>query len=381
MQVTPEGCINTGEAELALFTGADSKPMTSRQRAFLDGWIPVVNDTWQDGDIRYEWQAFGVDLDGFGPKNTLIFVRLVATNTGAGKAVAHVAAGCRVSGGSRRERPGKFNPAWTHEIRDDALWRDGRLMCVYARPDSWEAVNGTPYAGKFTGDALGMTARTEAGVARYARTLAPGESASFTFRMPHHTTAAASYLAAMKAADFDACLAKTVAFWKDTLMRRSVIHTPGEPLFERAHRATATHVLLATRTTADGRTQTDGLPYPDLFLTTVYDYALLYQNFGIPEYLRVNYPHFLARQQKDGLFVDTALSHGEKIFCGHGQPIAAMCDDLLRSGDKARARELFPAIRRGIECIMEDSHTQPHGLMRASIPYDQGSRALLPIRG
>lgn len=43
IQITPEGCVNNGEMEFALFTGMDLKPMASRQRWFLDGWNSTMN--------------------------------------------------------------------------------------------------------------------------------------------------------------------------------------------------------------------------------------------------------------------------------------------------------------------------------------------------
>ena len=49
IQITPEGNLFNNSAELALFWGAEHKPLACRQRQFLDGWIPVVRDSWKDG--------------------------------------------------------------------------------------------------------------------------------------------------------------------------------------------------------------------------------------------------------------------------------------------------------------------------------------------
>ena len=53
LQITPKGNLFTNLAELALFWGPDNKPLACRQRQFLDGWIPVVGDTWTNGGINY----------------------------------------------------------------------------------------------------------------------------------------------------------------------------------------------------------------------------------------------------------------------------------------------------------------------------------------
>lgn len=376
IQVTPEGNIYTGRAEFCLFWGADAKPLACRQRRFLDGNIPVVSDSWSDGAIRYQYEVFGATLPCDPDNtNTTIFARLTLQNTGDKPAPAHAAAAFRQNGGPHRERDAGFNPNWNYAIKDDQLWRGGsldklELVGSFPCPARWEAVNGAAYEKPFSGGDFGVTPRTEVGIARYQSTLAPGETQSLVFKFPRVPTADTKYLADLKAADYGACRQQVVDYWKHALTRFSVIHTPGEPIIEQSHRATATHVMLATRSYADGRTQTDGLPYPDLFLTTVYDYAALYESFGLTDFLRVNFPHFTARQQPDGLFVDSALSHGQKIFCGHGQPLAAIADDVVLSRDAKLGRQYFPAIRKGVECIINDSNTQPHGLMRASIPYD-----------
>ena len=62
---------------------------------------------------------------------------------------------------------------------------------------------------------------------------------TLTFKLPHHPVAAdeTKYLAAVAAADNAAYRQKTCDYWQRALTRFSVIHTPGEPLVEEAHRA------------------------------------------------------------------------------------------------------------------------------------------------
>lgn len=376
IQVTPEGNIYTGRAEFCLFWGETSKPLACRQRQFLDGFIPVVSDNWNDGDIRYDYEVFGTTLPcDPDNKNTAILAKLTIRNNGSKATTAKAAAAFRQSGGTHRERNAGFDTNWHYAIKDHQLWRGGNpdkldLVGLYPVPTRWEAVNGSPYEKPFNGGDFGISPRTEVGIARYDRQLAPGEAMTLVFKFPRVPTAEPEYLAELGAADYDACRAQVVAYWKNALTRSSVIHTPGEPLVAQSHRATAAHVMLATRTYGSGKTQTDGLPYPDLFLTTAYDYALLYESFGLPDFLRPNFSNFTARQQPDGLFVDTALSHGQTIFCGHGQPMAAIANHAALNRDVALGKQYFPAIKKGVECIINDSKSQPHGLMRASIPYD-----------
>ena len=64
LQVTPEGNLFNNSAELALFWGKDLKPLACRQRQFLDGWIPVVRDTWKEGPCATNTSCSGPFLMG-----------------------------------------------------------------------------------------------------------------------------------------------------------------------------------------------------------------------------------------------------------------------------------------------------------------------------
>ena len=82
-----------------------------------------------------------------------------------------------------------------------------------------------------------MTARRR-GLAHYRRTPGPGECVTLTFKLPHHPVAAGEtkYLDAVAAADYVLSL-ENVDYWTSAPDPYCVIHTPGEPLMEEAHRA------------------------------------------------------------------------------------------------------------------------------------------------
>jgi hypothetical protein len=375
LQITPEGNLFTNFAELALFWGPENKPLASRQRQFLNGWIPIIRDSWKDGDLTYDYEVFGAILDGFDEKNTLQFVKISATNKGSAPATAKFLAGIRRHGSPRRERAGGFNPLSNHEFKDGWLWRDGTAICAYPKdiqPAKFEAALDLPYEKPFTGRSVGASARTELGIAHYDRTLAPGESLALIVKMPHFPVEAkdSAYLAAANAADYDTYRNKTIAYWEKALGNVNRIHTPGELMIENAHRATAVHVMLGTHTAAEGRTQTDGLPYPDLFTLALYDYGLLYNAYGLDEFVEANIPHCLKRQLPDGLLWDPSVSAGQQILTSHGQMMAYMCNHVLMTRKNDLGRDILPAITRAVELIRKDHETQPNGLMRASTAFD-----------
>ena len=137
VQVTPEGNIFTNAAEFCLFTGEDAHPMGSRQRRFLEGYIPIVSDSWTDEDgLYYGWEAFGYTLDGFKEDNTLQFIKLIVTNKSDKATEANVVAAVRHSAypeGPLREHAEKFRES-EYEIRNNQLLRDGKIVCAYPPP-------------------------------------------------------------------------------------------------------------------------------------------------------------------------------------------------------------------------------------------------------
>ena len=48
VQVTYDGAIYTGYAEMAFLYGKALRPVMARNKTFLQGWIPVVVYDWQD---------------------------------------------------------------------------------------------------------------------------------------------------------------------------------------------------------------------------------------------------------------------------------------------------------------------------------------------
>jgi hypothetical protein len=371
VQVTYDGAIFTRHAELCFFYGDPLRPVLQRQKRWLDGWIPIVQYDWRDGDIAYEVEMFSSVLDGFNEENTLQFVRAHIRNTGPKPAPATFAAASRASGGRWRFGDAQFSPTWTYEIAGGALYREKEF--VYSFPTdgvNLEAVAGRPYEAPFAGDTYSVTKGTAVCLARYTPMLAPGGTADLVFKMPRVPTGDRGYIQAAQAADYGAHRERTVRYWRELLDETNHITVTAEPLIEQAHRATAVHTLLATRTIDGHRVQTDGLPYPQDFLASFPEYGRVYDSFGLTEYLRANLRACREKQQPDGMFLDVNLVHGRKDLSSHGQTMVFLLHHALMSQDLTYAREIWPMIRPAVELIRRDHEQEPHGLMRTSWPYD-----------
>ena len=259
VQVTYDGAIFTPHAELCFFYGSPLQPVMQRQKRWLDGWIPILQYDWPDGEVSYEVEMFSAVLDGFNEENTLQFVCVHIRNTGPTPAAAVFAAASRASGGEWRFGDAQFEPKWSYEITGGALYRAHEF--VYSFPidgGSVEGVAGRPSETQFTGEEYSVTAHTAVCLARYTPLVAPGQTVDLVFKMPRVPTQDRGYIQAAQAADYSVYRERTVGYWQKLLGETSRITVTSEPMIEQAHRATAVHVLLATRTIDGRRAQTEG---------------------------------------------------------------------------------------------------------------------------
>ena len=371
VQVTFDGAIYTRQAELCFFYGDPLRPVMARQKTYLDGWIPAVVYDWRDGAIACDVEMFGAVLDGEDESNTVQFARVRLRNTGQKPARAVFAAATRCTGGDGRFGGGQFSPVWRYEMTDDSVLRDGKLIYTFPPGLGREAVPGRAYEQAFPGAKHHVTRRAAVCMVRFDKTLAPGQTETLIFKMPRAgvPTGQKDLVAKIRSADYDVYREKTVRFWNGMLADVCRLSIP-EKRVEHAHRACVVHTMLATRLRGGERFQTDGLPYPNLFLLCLSDYQMLYDSVAQRGFVESNLPQYASRQLADGLFLDTSLIHGKRILSSHGPALQSLAHHYVMTRDAKYARKVWPMIRKAVACIRKDHESDPRGLMRPSTPYD-----------
>jgi hypothetical protein len=386
-QITFDGAVFTRNAELCFFYGDNDQPLLARGKSFLNGWLPIVQYAWKDGDIAYDIEYFAAPLEGEGAENTVNFVQLRMRNAGNKPATGQFTAALRHSGGDGRFGASPFSPQWRYEMtdrtphapreanhhaeRDEYVLRDGKLVYAFSPGGQRQSVPGTVYVAAFTGSDRHITARSECCLARYRRELQPHESFSAAFKMPRVPVADPAYTAKILSADYRAYRGKSIAYWTKLFESVPVIELP-EKRFQDAYLASLVHLLLATRTNSAGkRRQTDGLPYPDFFLTSVPEMAMMYLASGLPQFsTEVLVPGAIAQQQEDGLYFDRAVAWGHIIPATQGHILYAISQTVLFTQDRAFAEKVYPSLREGVGFIEHSIATDKYGLLPACWPYD-----------
>jgi hypothetical protein len=372
-QVTYDGSLYTNNAELGFYYGKDDTPLMARQKAFYKGWVPMVEYSWKATGIQYQIEMFGTVLDGYDEANTLNMIRVKMRNTTDKLQDAYFTVVMRGKYDDCREGDlVGFSPDNRYEISNSSVYRDDKLIYMFPKAPKNEAVNGVKYTKPFTGRDYSIKEETAVCLSRYHLKLKADQSAGLVFKMPKTPVAKrdARFMEAIRKADYDYYRNKTIRYWEKMVEGRVTYEIP-ERSVQDAQKASLVHLLLATRIVNGQVIQTDGLPYQSFFLYSTPEMALAYLYMGLPEYAKMLSLNAVKKQAPNGRFADMALEqgHGEPP-ASHGIVLFSLCAYSLFTHDKETTGELFPAIRKAIEYISDETKKNQYGLLPPAMPYD-----------
>ncbi|WP_018631098.1 hypothetical protein [Niabella aurantiaca] len=377
-QVTFDGALYTRYAELCFFWGAKQKPLLARQKTFLKGWIPVVQYDWADDGLKYEMEYFSDYIGESGNAPVVNFAKVRITNTGNRPSVAYWTAALRFSGqdyrmgGDAYSYSEKFSSEWSYEMKGDAVYRDKQLIYTFEKGGTLQSVPGVRYEKPFNGRTYQISPRAECCLSAYQRRLKPGESMELLFKMPRVPVAARDETLANKIqqASYKRHRSGVIRYWADLVKNGSQFDIP-EPRMENAYKAGIVHALLATRNRNGKSFQTDGLPYPDFFLTSVPEMTMLYLSAGMPRMLtQYIIPGAIAQQQENGLYFDKAVAHNKIIPATQGHILYAIAMTILYTRDTAFARSVYASIAKGVGFLQRSIDSSQYGLLPPCYAYD-----------
>ena len=369
-QVTFDGAIYTGAAELCFLYGDPLRPVMVRQKALLDGWIPVVTWTWRDGPMAYTIETFGATLDGKPTSNTINFIQVRAHNTADQAATTVFAAATRFSGGDHRCNrmiSASFSPDWRYEMTEDSVFRDDKLICMFPQGAIREAVPGVPYAGPFVGRERHIAERAEVCMMRYELELAPDDTRTLTFKMPLSPVPKddQAQIDAIRAASYDEFLGSTVDLWHTELAKGVQISVPEEKVVN-THRASLVYDLIAVDQQGDYWVQkVNELQYDSFWLRDGAYIIRTYDLLGHHETAQRCLEYFLRFQRPDGNFV----SQGGQLD-GYGQALFALGQHYVMTGDLEFAQRVYEHFPPAIEWLRKARAADEYHLMPPTHAHD-----------
>ena len=374
VQVTYDGAIYTGDAELCFFYGDSLKPVMARQKTFYSGWIPLVEYAWEESGLSYTLEMFGAAVDGIGPSNTIQFIKITATNTSGHPVSAAFTSASRYTGVDHRfgRALSKCKPATRFEMKNACLIRDDELIYTYPQTSEIFAVPGSPYVKPFLASDYSIMENSVTGLSTTQKNLDPGESFQLNFRMPAYPVSFKDQekINFITKADYDMYRQRTITYWKDMIEGFTYFSIP-EKRVNDAYKAGLVHLMLATRDKpGEKKRQGSGLPYDQLFFNDYVDMRRIYDLSGHHDFVDINVQWLMDNQNEEGMFLDPVLTHGQEIMASHGQALVSLANHYLITRDTSYARRIYPVVQKAVEWMYQKHNENPNGLMPASIPFD-----------
>ncbi len=372
-QVTYDGSLFTNNAELGFYYGKNDIPLMARQKEFYKGWIPIVGYRWSHEGIDYSIEMFATVLNGCNEENTLNMVKVTMTNTLKTLQEGYFTTVMRGKYPDCRE--GElvgFSEINKYEITNSMVFRDDKLIYTFPKATKNETIAGVEYVKPFTGKDYTVKKETAVALSRFRLNLDPGQRTELIFKMPKKPVPRTDkvFIDKINKADYDYYREKTIKFWKTTLEGKVTYEIP-EQCVQNAQKASAVHLLLATRTVNGKLVQTDGLPYQSFFLYSMPEMALAYLYMGLPDYAKMLSLNAVQKQQSNGRFADMALEQGNgEPPASHGIVLFSLCAYSLFTHDQQTIEKLYPAIQKAIGYISTETRKNQYGLLPPAMPYD-----------
>ncbi|MBM3502117.1 MAG: hypothetical protein FJX74_25985, partial [Armatimonadetes bacterium] len=243
-QVTWDGALHTGEAELCLVTGDPPRPVAVRLKRFGGGATPLLHYSWMEGDVKLGVSAFaGAPGQDAPPAN---FVRLQVTRLGDEGHPASIGLALRHSGGHERI-PSRMalNPDSRYAFDRGCALVDDRAVCVLPSlpPTRRYAVAGVPYTKPFTGSEHGVGPATAVLLALWD--LGARQALTIDLKMPWTPLPPEAHqaLQALRQADHDRQAEEIAQAWADELLRGMRVFLPESKPLE-TYRASLAYLLM-----------------------------------------------------------------------------------------------------------------------------------------
>jgi hypothetical protein len=331
-EITPEGNVYTGSAEVRFAYGARLLPWNARTRHMASGYLPVLRSVARDGAVRY---AMTMLMDTVGGR-PVVFVHVEATNGSARRAAAHwrAIAGRSFGADFRFPRPAKPSQPG-----------------LYTQP-------GDPY-DPHTTYAVGDVDRS--------RPLAPHGGASFDVAIPVQPSQwSAAQLRALAKPAFAAHRAAVLRAWRARLAGAVRLTLP-EPAVRDAFYASLVHILEPRYQLGDGQwvQAVNKLQYQSFWLR---DAALMAQGLdlaGLRDDAAQDLGFFAAWQQADGLFISRPGQYD-----GFGQALWGLGEHARLTRDRAFAAARLDDVSRAMAWLDQATRADRLGLLPASDPND-----------
>jgi hypothetical protein len=367
-QVTDNGHLWTGAAEWLVLLGEKPQPLNKRIYTLYKNYLPCIEYAVNKDGITYTVRAFQFWLDDSKDSPPVNFIRVTAENRGDTPARAVFSGGFMYGPKDHRCQQMKqmsHNPLWSYEMTDRAATRGGKVIYAWRiKPDALLARPGKVYKGAFRG-----AGRKDAVcLAMYRRDLAPGESFTAEFAMPHYP-GSGDIEDLLTEARFDERLSRMESYWEGWLSDGARFEV-SEKKVTHATRAYIIHVLMSQNIISDNEVEqhVNRLQYNRFWLRDSAFFTSMYEKWGYPEVAEMLARHFFGYQRDSGNF----LSQPGQLD-GWGQAVYTLGSHIRYTGDQDFAREAMPYVERAVGWLEHELENDEWGVMPPTDAFDNES--------
>lgn len=352
--VTGEGYLRTDFGTLKFYIGEDLVPIKKRVKTLKNGYLPIVNMSVKQDNIKYKFEYFADIVKGvtkvpythyYGIPRKLVsteidnivnFAKIKIVNNGNEKKKINFGIGLGTENivfieELQANKQGPERPSKLYFDSDlKAFVGEGKVLYIVSlKPDS--------VIGEWNGDE---------GVLKYEFELELGESRVIIVKIPYFVGQKKD-ISAIEEANYENHLEKTINFWEDILNNKAtIIHVPEDKVVN-TYKANIIFSLIGCLDIVDGHYfyHANATCYDAFWMR---DCALNLRGLdmaGFKEIAEKVVLIYLDWQDEEGQFVGPRPEEWD----GHGQVMWALGHHYLMSRDKDYAEKVFPSISKGME--------------------------------
>lgn len=348
-EVTPEGYIFTGRAEMAFLWGEKCEPIEERVKTLYEGWLPIVQYSSRKDGFLLSFTLFADSPFAY-EDNPLAFADVQISNPEKKEKEGVFWVGIRFMGVGHRVAKEDFSPYSQYEYLEGYILRDGKLLCIVPRPDK-VAKN------------LIKNPSDYALLLGYKIKLKPGETKRLVFKMLCFPAAIERW----KEFDLDVDTAKqnVIFFWKSLLKKGAWLEVPEKKVVD-TYRANLVYLFIAREKSGEDYIQKVNKFQYDAFW--IRDGAFMVRAldvWGFPNEAERSALYFLKFQRQDGLFLSQ-----EGQLDGWGQTLWTFGQHFRLTKDLTFLRQVYPAVKKAMEWLIRtrEQTKKETGLGRGLIP-------------
>ncbi|MBC7327767.1 discoidin domain-containing protein [bacterium] len=354
-EVTPEGYIFSGRAEMSFLWGEKKEPIDQRTKTLYKGWLPIVQFTVNKDGLNISFSEFADNPFAY-EDAPLAFADVRFSNLSSGDKEDVFWIGIRFMGVGHRVAKEDFSPNFNYEYRNGMILRDGKLLCFVPVPDIIER---------------GEVKKPEdyALLLGYRLKLRPAQERRLVFKM-------LCFPAPIERADefnidVDIARARVISFWTDLLKKGAWLEVPEKKVVD-TYRANLIYLFIAREKSGDDYIQkVNKFQYDAFWLRDGAFMVRALDVWGFPFEAERSALYFLKYQRPDGLFLSQ-----EGQLDGWGQTLWTFGQHFRLTKDLTFAKTVYPAVKRAMEWLIrtrEETKKQGglgKGMLPATHPHD-----------